>query len=581
MSRALAIRVLLTVVAIACVAIVELRTTGLWTASRIPFKAIEGAGGRFVVHARSDLPLPSPLREGDVLAPQAMTAAARGAVLFDLRLTAGTRFVVAVRREGRVVNASVTTDPISVSGFEQFGRWLDSLFAVPLLATLAFLTLWRGRGRASRALCAFSMFAVLASGLLNAVMPPLVAASFQVFVVVGQYLVSLPALYLMAEAMADTGLSPRARRAARLTVAVLMVVASVIAATTAIGFIVSGLTMSPVLNQLTTVMAGMLVLLALLVLLAGYRRADHESQLRIRWVLWSTASFLAIIVCIVAIPARRHPYLAEVVRYAQWLPLIGYLYAALRNRLVDVSFIVNRALLYTGITALLFGIFSVLELGLHQLAIGDKLSWALQAIAALLLAVALSPLHKRLEHGLERALFRKQRLAIASLRNFAVECGYIEQESRLLEIAVEKLIRHCDAVAIYERAQDGYALRVSRGRPWPETVDADDAAFIALRARRQEVDLHQMGSALATESLAFPMTTAELLTGAVICMPRNGEQFAPDVRATLFEVARSLGTALYILRYREQARLLADIAAGRIDESAARTRAAAMIAGAL
>jgi hypothetical protein len=581
LSRALTIRVLLTVVAIAGIVITELRATGVWTASRIPFHAIEAAGGRFVVHARSDLPLPPPLREGDVLAPEAMTPAARGAVFFSVRLPAETRFVVAVRRSGGIVSGAITTEAITLSGLQRFARWLNALFAAPLLATLALLTLWRGRGRASRALCTFSMFAVVTSGLLNAVTPPLVAAFSYVFVYVGQYIVALPALYLMSEAMADTGLSPRARRAARLTVASLMGVASVIAATTTIGFIVSGLTMTPVLNQLTTLMAGMLLALALLVLLAGYRRADHESRLRIRWVLWSTACFLAIVICLVVISAQRHPYLAAIVHYAEWLPLIGYLYAALRSRLVDVSFVVNRALLYTAITALLFGIFSVLELGLHQLAIGDRLSWALQAIAALLLAIALSPLHKRLEHGLERALFRRQRLAIASLRNFAVECGYIEQESRLLEIAVEKLMRQCDAVAIYERARGGYALRVSRGRAWPETVEADDAAFIALRARRQEIDLHQLGSALATESLAFPMTTAELLTGAVICMPRDGERFAPDVRATLLEVARSLGTALYILRYREQARLVADIAAGRIDENAARTRAAAMIAGTL
>lgn len=109
----------------------------------------------------------------------------------------------------------------------------------------------------------------------------------------------------------------------------------------------------------------------------------------------------------------------------------------------------------------------------------------------------------------------------------------------------------------------------------------DDPAFVSLRAHREQIDLHRLGSAIAAESLAFPMTTSELLTGAVVCLPRDGERFAPDVRAALAEVAHSLGTSLYILRYREQSRLVADIATGRIDDRTARSRATAMLASAV
>ncbi|HUA26650.1 MAG TPA: hypothetical protein VMA54_21145, partial [Steroidobacteraceae bacterium] len=217
---------------------------------------------------------------------------------------------------------------------------------------------------------------------------------------------------------------------------------------------------------------------------------------------------------------------------------------------------------------------------LHEFAVGDKLSWALQAITALLLAMALSPLHRRLDHWVERFFFRKQRLAIAALRTFAAECAFIEQQSRLLETAVERLQQHCDAVAIYERALAGYQLRGATGRAWPESVDVDDSAFVALRARRQEVDLHGLASALGVDSLVFPMIVGEMLNGAVVCRPRDGEQFAPDVRAALAEAAHNLGASLYILRYREQARLVADIATGRIDETGARRRAIAMLEGA-
>jgi hypothetical protein len=189
-------------------------------------------------------------------------------------------------------------------------------------------------------------------------------------------------------------------------------------------------------------------------------------------------------------------------------------------------------------------------------------------------------LHRRLEHWVERIFFRKQRLAIASVRSFAAECAFIEQQSRLLETAVGRLQPHCAGVAVYERALSGYQLRAASGHAWPETIDVDDPAFVSLRAHRQEADLHGLGSAMGSDSLAFPMMVGETLSGAVICRPRTGERFAPDIRAALAEASRNLGASLYILRYREQARLVADIAAGRIDETGARRRAVAMLEGA-
>jgi hypothetical protein len=48
------------------------------------------------------------------------------------------------------------------------------------------------------------------------------------------------------------------------------------------------------------------------------------------------------------------------------------------------------------------------------------------------------------------------------------------------------------------------------------------------------------------------------------------------VRAALGELAHALGTSLYLLRYREQVRLLADIAAGRVDHEAVQTRVQAL-----
>ena len=583
MSRGFAVRLALTAIAAASIAIVLMQTLGFWAGGVMPLDVIQQTNG-YVVHRDRNYPLPSPLVDGDVLAPGEMTAAARAAIFFGVGVPVGASIGVAVDRGGHVMRIPVVAQPALPLSRDLLGRLVTAFLTTPFLAALALLTLWRGRDRVAAGLCALAMYGLVASALLSlstVLVAPLVTVWMVVVAVEGQYLFALPGLHVMAEGLAGAGVSLRTRRLARAVVACLGVVALSLDTSLQISATYSGGTPSPTAQ--TVVPASIITLIAIpvLLLLAGYRKAPHESRLRIRWVLWSTAFLLACALAVFVLQPlqSRYPYLFEFVYTARLLCMAGYLYAAIRTRLVDVSFVVNRALVYTAITALLFGIFSVLELGLHEFAVGDKLSWVLQAVTALLLAMALSPLHRRLDHWVERIFFHKQRLAIATLRTFATECAFIEQQSRLLEAAVVRLQPHCDAVAIYERAPAGYQLRGSAGRAWPETVDVDDPGFVSLRARRQEIDLHGLASALGVDSLAFPMIVGEMLNGAVVCRPRAGEQFAPDVRAALAETAHSLGASIYILRYREQARLVADIASGRIDESGARRRAIAMLEG--
>lgn len=585
MSRGFAVRLSLTVVAVASIAIVLLQTLGFWAGGVLPVDAVQQSDGLYVLHRDSNFPLPSALADGDVLAPREMTRAARAAALFGVAVRVGSSVDIAVVRGGRILHVAVTAQPAPPIGRDLLGRLVTAFLNTPFLAALALLTLWRGRDRVAAGLCALALYGLIASALLSVcsvLAEPLLTVWLVLVAVEAQYFFALPGLYVMAEGLAGAGMSARARRNARIVVACLGVAALALDVSRQVSATQYGHVLSPAVAAAVQALTLTLIAIPVLMLFLGYRKAPHESRLRIRWVLWSTAFLLACALAVFALePVQsRYPYLFELVYTARLLCMGGYLYAAIRTRLVDVSFVVNRALVYTAITALLFGIFSVLELGLHQFAVGDKLSWVLQAIVALLLAMALSPLHRRLDHWVERFFFRKQRLAIAALRTFAAECAFIEQQNRLLETAVARLQQHCDAVAIYERALAGYQLRGSTGRAWPDAVDVDDAAFVSLRARRHEVDLHGLASALGVDSLAFPMIVGEMLNGAVVCRPRAGEQFAPDVRAALAEAAHNLGASLYILRYREQARLVADIATGRIDETGARRRAIAMLEGA-
>ena len=224
----------------------------------------------------------------------------------------------------------------------------------------------------------------------------------------------------------------------------------------------------------------------------------------------------------------------------------------------------------------MFGVFSLLEQALHRLAVGEQLGWVLQALTAVLVAAALSPLHRWIDRGLEAVFFRKLRATVSTLRRFATESVFFEKEEALLSRALKEMLLPCAAVAIYERNGAIYQCRGAQGQGWAERLDADDPMFVSLRAGRGELDIRSIGSSAGAEGLAFPMTVGQTLTGAVICRARDGERLDRDVRAAIAELARSLGMSLYLLRYREQARLIAEIAAGQVDQGMARSRAAAL-----
>ena len=79
----------------------------------------------------------------------------------------------------------------------------------------------------------------------------------------------------------------------------------------------------------------------------------------------------------------------------------------------------------------------------------------------------------------------------------------------------------------------------------------NDPAFVGLRARNAELDLHATQSALGTDGYAFPLIVRGNLLGALMVSQRPGEHFAAEERELLFHVAHEIGAALFALRAQE------------------------------
>jgi hypothetical protein len=261
---------------------------------------------------------------------------------------------------------------------------------------------------------------------------------------------------------------------------------------------------------------------------------------------------------------------------------LALLYAVLRHRVVDVSMVLNRGLVYAATTSLVLGLFALFESLIERSALGHGASLALEFAVPLGLGAALSTVHRRIDALVERFLFRRQYRADTALRRFAEECAFITQTEDLFAQAVGQIALHTGAphVALYESSAQAYTCVHQRGTPaLPDAIAMNDPAFVGLRARNAELDLHATQSVLGTDGYAFPLMLRGNLLGALVVGQRPGEHFAAEERELLFHVAHEVGAALFALRAQEsearaqQSEMRAQQSEARMQASEAQARA--------
>ncbi len=578
MTRAFGLRLVLSLLALVFAVSAALYAFGVIPGSDFAVHLAHVRADQYRLEPDSGQPLPAGLQTGDVIALTQLNPSLRVLLLQSPDVPPGTRIEIPLERDGRQLHVTLRARPDVVPPLAR----VQFVLFLTVMLTITVLTLWRGRDWAAWSLSAIFFTALLKKGLIELPAPlPWLLVLHQARALT-EFLIQLPALFVLADSLAGRSLPPQLRRATRIACAAMIALTTLFFEVHDIPLMLRGASVPLVLSEVIPAVCSFIVFgLTLLVLFVGYRRAAHQERLRIRWILWSTALLGITGIIFVTMNTARHPYVLQGLIIAQGVALVGYLYAVLRTRLIDVGFVIDRALVFGLLTALVFGTFSILEETLHQFAVSDKFGWTLQALAALVLALVLSPLHRRLESWIEQIFFRSQRLALLALERLARECPFVEREAHLLAMTVERLQPHCAAVAVYLRAGSTYRRGTAYGGPWPDAVDADDPVFVTLRATHETATLAAHSSGLGAEGLALPMTVAESVLGALVCRPRDGEQFAPEIRAALANVAHHLGMAIIGLRHREHVRLVADVAAGRIDPDAARRCAITLLEGEL
>lgn len=557
--------------------IITIVCTGIWT--RFHPRGVDVAvdfqdAYVAVVHAIPGVPLPAGVQDGDrVDLRQQRLEALLNWSLQTRRL--GLVIPVVGQRNGKIVTASI---PV-VDQSDRVGGlgW----YALPwscggiLMAAIALLLIWRGRDRA-----AFGMGLWAVTFLMSAQLSGIPMSSWWGFAIdllsILCYLAARVGFYVMVEARVGAVLNPRQRRSYALAFWLLLALGAFYALGQPLGVVLfawNGLANSDYGLVLTAS-----YFVPVIMLYVGYRRAAAGERQRLRWMLVSSIPwFLGILL-------QNTPVLGKAASDLLAYPLLilamcGFLYAVLRLRVVAVSVVIDRALVYGAMTTLVVGVVAAL----NSLALRETLTpgagFALQVFVPLSLGIVLGRVRSYLNRLVEQVFFRTRFLAEKALRTFARRAGYMEDIGALLDAATVTIMKHTGSpgLAIYSAEGGGFRrVREAGESGFPERVLGDDAAFVALRADRKSVELENLGSALGADGGVFPMLVQGTLRGAIVCCNRPGEHFAADEKKLLTQVAREVGAAWRILRARDNEALVQALAEGRLPPEAAQEKARAL-----
>jgi GAF domain-containing protein len=231
---------------------------------------------------------------------------------------------------------------------------------------------------------------------------------------------------------------------------------------------------------------------------------------------------------------------------AYFVAAIGLVYSLLGRRLLDVGFALNRAAVFTTVSLVVVGSFTLVEWALGGWLASESRGTNVLVSGALALGLGLSihPIHLRVDRFIDASFFRKRHEAEQALRTFAKEAAFITDPDVLVTRARDVLERNTDCSWVDVAVYDG------DGRFGG--IDENDPAIVTLRTSHQMVNLHAVDSAVRGE-FAFPMSARGRLVGVLAIGPKRlGESYAPDEREAIAQLAHGVGIALDVLTVRRE-----------------------------
>lgn len=524
------------------------------------------------------IPLPAPLKEGDRIDLSRLDLETRTVINLEYNgrtVPEGVTYTMPFMRDGRTFEATVTTVPLPATGVLRVVEVVSTFIAL-IVSVIGVLLIWRGRDRAAAGLALWCLGFNLAV-CFNAIPIGGALGIGYLSVAILLFLLSRFGFFLMVDDLVAPVLPPRLRIVSWAVFSLMLFLGGLQAIGSMVYFASTG-DAEWMLPRYSFFFSWIYVV-PLVMALAGYAYSKAGERVRLAWVAAAAVLITMAVTLVNAIPIG-FLYTYSIAATLLALSLFALSYALLRHRLVAITLVIDRALVYGLITALVVGVVAAINSVVLREVLPPGASLAVQVLVPLLLGIALRQVKGYLDRFVERVFFRGKYLSEKALRAFSRRVGHFDDASSLLAAATAEIHRHAKApaVAIYSAEDAGYRLLKRSGQgSFPAALSNDDVALVAARAERHAIDLGSITSALGEDGCVFPMLVLGNLRGVVVCKNRPGEHFGTDEKRLLTHVAREVGSAWRILRARDNEDYVSEMAEGGLTLKAAREKARALV----
>ena len=270
---------------------------------------------------------------------------------------------------------------------------------------------------------------------------------------------------------------------------------------------------------------GLFVLTALSVaaLFVRYRNAQAVERMQIKWLLFASGVFLLIYMLHLPLGFMTNSLVYDVLDlllgFSVTLFPIAIAAAILRYRLFDIDVIINRALVYIALTAIILGIY-VLMVGYLGGLVAAENSPLISLLTTGLVAVIFQPLRERLQRAVNRMMYGRRDDPVAVLSQLGARLESILVPEQILPglVATVTEALKLPYAAIALQIGDDFQVQAESGRP-PDSLEA------------------------------FPLIYQGQTIGELrVARRAPGEDFNPADRLLLTNIARQAGPVAHSVR---------------------------------
>lgn len=294
--------------------------------------------------------------------------------------------------------------------------------------------------------------------------------------------------------------------------------------------------------------------LALPAFLWVYASAGEVTRRRLTWVIVGFILFV-VFATIGNFGTELWPPLRAVsndaILISSLCPLV-MIYAVLRHHLLDISFVVNRALVYSVLTATIVALVAVVDWVAGKYLFETRAALALEAAIAIGIGFALQRMHGWLESFVDRIVFAGRHAAERHIERVIAALAFARTQDAVVNALVDDPHKALDLASCDVFIDDGRAL-ILRGRHGrgleTEELSRDDAMARLLLSERRPIGVaethwHAPGSSAAALEIAVPLFSRNDLLGiAFYGRHRNGTTIDPEERDLLTRLCNAAAVA--------------------------------------